>query len=157
MPDYASPTRLSVGLGPLGRLNVFGLYYGLTSVGLGLVWLGANFATWITYNFFWRVLRLKAFDKGRRAAIFLAHVWGTALMRLTRCYPVVDVLEGAPAPKNVWSEKEGGTSVMYVANHCSWMDIPYMGAAIGWRNYKIVAKKEVRMRMASFHYVRVAV
>jgi len=32
---------------------------------------------------------------------------------------------------------------MYVANHCSWDDIPFLGAAIGWRNYKIVAKKEL--------------
>ena len=32
---------------------------------------------------------------------------------------------------------------MYVANHCSWDDIPFLGATIGWRNYKIVAKKEL--------------
>ena len=37
---------------------------------------------------------------------------------------------------------------LFVANHASWMDIPYMGAAIGyghfgWRNYKIIAKKEL--------------
>lgn len=32
---------------------------------------------------------------------------------------------------------------MYVANHSSWDDIPFLGATIGWRNYKIVAKKEL--------------
>lgn len=32
---------------------------------------------------------------------------------------------------------------MFVANHCSWMDIPFMGATIGWRNYKFVAKQEL--------------
>lgn len=32
---------------------------------------------------------------------------------------------------------------MYVANHCSWDDIPFLGVTIGWRNYKIVAKKEL--------------
>lgn len=32
---------------------------------------------------------------------------------------------------------------MFVANHCSWDDIPFLGATIGWRNYKIVAKKEL--------------
>jgi 1-acyl-sn-glycerol-3-phosphate acyltransferase len=32
---------------------------------------------------------------------------------------------------------------MFVANHNSWMDIPFMGATIGWRNYKFVAKKEL--------------
>jgi len=32
---------------------------------------------------------------------------------------------------------------MFVANHCSWDDIPFVGATIGWRNYKIIAKKEL--------------
>lgn len=32
---------------------------------------------------------------------------------------------------------------MFVANHCSWDDIPFLGVTIGWRNYKIVAKKEL--------------
>jgi 1-acyl-sn-glycerol-3-phosphate acyltransferase len=32
---------------------------------------------------------------------------------------------------------------MFVANHCSWMDIPFLGATVGWRNYKIVSKKEL--------------
>eukprot|EP00536_Pseudo-nitzschia_multiseries_P017253 jgi/Psemu1/224249/e_gw1.1451.25.1 len=32
---------------------------------------------------------------------------------------------------------------MFVANHCSWMDIPFLGATMGWRNYKIVSKKEL--------------
>ena len=34
-------------------------------------------------------------------------------------------------------------AAMFVANHASWNDIPYLGAAIGWRNYKFVAKKEL--------------
>mmetsp|Transcript_20348 Transcript_20348/g.46167 ORF Transcript_20348/g.46167 Transcript_20348/m.46167 type:complete len:182 (+) Transcript_20348:911-1456(+) len=32
---------------------------------------------------------------------------------------------------------------MYVANHCSWMDIPFLAMSIGWRNYKIVSKQEL--------------
>lgn len=32
---------------------------------------------------------------------------------------------------------------MFVANHNSFMDIPFMGVTIGWRNYKFVAKKEL--------------
>lgn len=32
---------------------------------------------------------------------------------------------------------------MFVANHNSWMDIPFLGYAIGWHNYKFVAKKEL--------------
>lgn len=34
-------------------------------------------------------------------------------------------------------------AAMFVANHNSWQDIPYLGLAIGWRNYKIVAKQEL--------------
>jgi 1-acyl-sn-glycerol-3-phosphate acyltransferase len=33
---------------------------------------------------------------------------------------------------------------MFVANHCAWMDIPFMGVVIGWRNYKMIAKRELR-------------
>ena len=32
---------------------------------------------------------------------------------------------------------------MYVANHCSWMDIPYVGRIFGFLNYKIIAKAEL--------------
>jgi 1-acyl-sn-glycerol-3-phosphate acyltransferase len=32
---------------------------------------------------------------------------------------------------------------MFVANHNSWMDIPFLGAMVGWRNYKLVSKKEL--------------
>ena len=32
---------------------------------------------------------------------------------------------------------------MFVANHSSWDDIPFLGATIGFRNYKIVSKKEL--------------
>lgn len=33
--------------------------------------------------------------------------------------------------------------VMFVANHCSWMDIPFVGVNVGWRNYKMIAKQEL--------------
>lgn len=32
---------------------------------------------------------------------------------------------------------------MFVSNHNSWMDIPFLGHTIGWINYKFVAKKEL--------------
>ena len=34
---------------------------------------------------------------------------------------------------------------MFVANHCSWMDIPFLGTVLGWRNYKIISKKELEV------------
>jgi len=64
-------------------------------------------------------------------------------MRLTRCYPVIQNRELVTEffKKNEGSEKKN--NAMFVANHCSWMDIPFIGAVMGWRNYKIVAKKEL--------------
>jgi 1-acyl-sn-glycerol-3-phosphate acyltransferase len=32
---------------------------------------------------------------------------------------------------------------MFVSNHNSWMDIPFLGATIGWRNYKLISKAEL--------------
>ena len=32
---------------------------------------------------------------------------------------------------------------MYVANHSSWMDIPFVARVFGWLNYKIIAKAEL--------------
>ncbi len=32
---------------------------------------------------------------------------------------------------------------MFVANHNSWMDIPFVGVCVGWRNYKIISKVEL--------------
>lgn len=124
-------------------MNLFGAYYGITSILLGLIWTLVNFITWGTYNFVWHILRFRGFDKARRFSVLVSHIWGVWLMRLTRCYPVIEVMEGAPDPIKYFQKPEDKTAPMYVANHASWMDIPYLGAAIGWRNYKIVAKKEL--------------
>ncbi|GMH80198.1 hypothetical protein TrLO_g10313 [Triparma laevis f. longispina] len=145
LTEWQKPSRFSVKLGAVGIINLYGLYYGLTSIFLGLIWTVANFFTWLTYKFTWKILLLKNFDKGRRISVFLAHVWGVWLMRLTRCYPIIESRDSAPTPVKYFQKSMPtvSPSVMYVANHCSWMDIPFMGAAIGWRNYKIVAKKEL--------------
>lgn len=34
-------------------------------------------------------------------------------------------------------------AAMFVANHNSWLDIPFVGGTIGWRNYKLVSKAEL--------------
>jgi 1-acyl-sn-glycerol-3-phosphate acyltransferase len=36
-----------------------------------------------------------------------------------------------------------GRTAMFVANHNSWMDIPFLGASIGFRNYKLISKAEL--------------
>ena len=105
--DFKVYERRSLNLGSAGRLNLFGLYYGSVSILLGLVWMMANFSTWVMYNFFWRVLRFRWFDPARRFAILLAHVWGVCLMRFTRCYPVIEVADGAPVPVKVRGQGRG--------------------------------------------------
>jgi 1-acyl-sn-glycerol-3-phosphate acyltransferase len=42
--------------------------------------------------------------------------------------------------KEFFKKKE---AAMFVANHNSWLDIPFVGSTIGWRNYKLVSKKEL--------------
>jgi 1-acyl-sn-glycerol-3-phosphate acyltransferase len=58
-------------------------------------------------------------------------------MRLTRNYPTITNLD---ILQNFYKEKR---PAMFVANHCSWMDIPFLGATIGWRNYKLISKSEL--------------
>lgn len=119
---------------PIGALNPFAMYYFFVSVGLGIPWFFCckflQIIYWITGN---------RFDSQRRIPIFFGHCWGMTLMRLTRCYPIIKNREiVSEFFKNGKDQK-----AMFVANHCSWMDIPFLGATMGWRNYKIIAKKEL--------------
>ena len=116
----------------LGAVNLYGLYYGLVSIFLGVFWYVAT----MTYSLFSWLTRGKI-DRNRRVPIFFAHIWGTLLMRLTGSIPKVEnyeLLEPLFASKR---------AAMFVANHNSWMDIPFLGYTIGWRNYKMVAKQEL--------------
>jgi Acyltransferase len=58
-------------------------------------------------------------------------------MRLTRCYPTMTNLD---LLNDYFKQNR---PAMFVANHCSWMDIPFLGATIGWRNYKLISKSEL--------------
>ena len=115
-----------------GALNPYAIYYGLTSIVLGLVW----FVALSTAQLFYFVTRNR-FDKNRRIPVFLSHVWGTLLLRMTRSFPV---MENRDVLLDFYKQQK---AAMFVANHNSWMDIPFLGATIGWRNYKFVAKKEL--------------
>jgi len=129
--------KIAVG-GPLsfntkyGRLNPFGIYWLLLSSSLGLVWFAllqlCRLFYWVTGN---------RFDKNKRIPTFFSHVWGTLLLRLSNSYPPV---ENRELLDDLFTKQ---TAAMFVANHASWNDIPYLGVAIGWRNYKFVGKKEL--------------
>ena len=107
--SYDEPyRRLSVTIPKLKtRLNLFGLVYGSLSVALGIIWSLANLVCWLSYFFFHRVLRVKAFDRARRIPVWIAHCWGYALLKATRCDPKIVVREGGPKPvgeKREWRE-----------------------------------------------------
>jgi len=115
-----------------GALNPFAIYYGLVAIGLGIPW----YISLKLYAFF-QILTRGRFDKHRRVPTFLNHVWGVTLMRLTRSFPKVENMDTL---RDFYKENR---PAMFVANHASFMDIPFMGSTIGWRNYKFVAKKEL--------------
>lgn len=58
-------------------------------------------------------------------------------MTLTRMWPKI-------TNKEILTEfYKQNRAAMIVANHNSWLDIPFLGATIGWKNYKLVSKKEL--------------
>jgi len=113
-------------------LNPYAIFFGLTAISLGFVWY--------MLTMMWKLIHKisgNRFDKMCRIPIFIAHCWGRALMKLTFADPKIvnrEILE------NFYKTNR---SAMIVANHNSWQDIPYLGTTIGWRNYKIIAKKEL--------------
>lgn len=115
-----------------GYLNPFAIYYGLTSILLGLPWFVALTACQLFYK-----ITGNRVDKFRRIPSFVSQIWGIALLRLTRSYPKV---EGREILDKFYKE---GRATMIVANHNSWMDIPFLGACCGWRNYKFISKAEL--------------
>jgi hypothetical protein len=71
-----------------GALNPFAIYYGLTSILLGIPW----FIALNLYQLF-RVVTFGKIDTRRQVPIFLSHCWGVTLMKLTRCYPKMENMD----------------------------------------------------------------
>jgi len=115
-----------------GALNPYAVFYGLTAIFLGITWYLEMMACKFMY-----FLTRKKFDPKRQLPVFFSQLWGETLMFLTRAAPKV---ENKQILKDFYKTKTAG---MFVANHNSWQDIPYLGYTIGWRNYKIIAKKEL--------------
>lgn len=126
-----------VSIGSL-KLNIFGVLFGIIGVSLGFLWwLGLAFC-----QLFQFVTRQK-FDPYWRLPVEISHLWGTLTLRLTNCYPVITGKENL---KEIYKkDKETGKAnpVMFVANHSSWMDIYFVGVSLGWKNVKMIAKKEL--------------
>ncbi len=65
-----------------GALNPFAIYYGITSILLGLPWFMA-----LTVYQFLQLITFGRFDRLRRIPVMLNQLWGESLMALTRCRP----------------------------------------------------------------------
>mmetsp|Transcript_17717 Transcript_17717/g.24996 ORF Transcript_17717/g.24996 Transcript_17717/m.24996 type:complete len:394 (-) Transcript_17717:124-1305(-) len=123
------------------KLNIFGMFYGFIAIFLGA------FYWWTTtglMQIFYLLTRNKI-DSKRRIPVFIAQLWGKIVMSTTWCNPKVEGRENLQeiVKFNRWKRGKDRKSVMFVANHNSWMDIPYTSKVIGWTNYKIVAKQEL--------------
>lgn len=68
-----------------GALNPYAIYYGLVSIGLGLVWF-----VFLTLSQLFYKITGGRFDKKRRLPVFFSHVWGTLLMLFTGCFPKIE-------------------------------------------------------------------
>ena len=99
---------------------------------LGLPWFVAM--TFLQFMYF--ITRGK-FDQQKKLPIFISQLWGETLMTLTRMWPKITNKE---ILQEFYKQKR---PAMIVANHNSWLDIPFLGATIGWKNYKLVSKKEL--------------
>lgn len=117
---------------PIGGMNPYGIFYGITSILLGILW-------WLELTacrFLYFVSRNRV-DSKRIIPNLCNQIWGTFGMFFTRGFPEyvnMHILEEFYKTKR---------AAMFVANHNSWQDIPYLGSTIGWRNYKIIAKQEL--------------
>lgn len=117
---------------PIGAMNPYGIYYGVTSILLGILWwlelTACRFLYFVTRN---------RIDHKRIIPNICNQIWGTFGMLFTRGFPEyvnMHILE---------EFYKTNRAAMFVANHNSWQDIPYLGSTIGWRNYKIIAKQEL--------------
>lgn len=122
------------------KMNLFGAIYGIVAISLGIFWwLGLR-----TLDLVYKLVGNK-FDVNRRIPVVISQLWGVVLMTLTGCYPKITGQENVADIFESNKGKKGGdrTPIMLCANHVSWMDIPFVAVAIGWRNYKIIAKQEL--------------
>ncbi len=70
-----------------GYLNPFAIYYGVTSILLGLPWFVALTFCQIAYKI------NKNFDKMRKLPNYFSQIWGILLLRLTRSYPKIENMD----------------------------------------------------------------
>lgn len=87
----------------------------------------------------------KKIDPFRRIPINVGYVWGLISMTVFRMWPKVVGMENLEVLREVDENGKKGKlkPAMYVANHNSWMDIPFVCYVLGSQNYKFIAKAEL--------------
>jgi len=126
------------------KINIFGGLFGLWEVFWGIVF-------WYPALMFYALSRKissmlpgdilgKKIDPFRRIPICAGYIWGLISMTLFRMWPKI---EGKENLEELRDENGKLKSAMYVANHASWMDIPFVCKVLGWQNYKFIAKAEL--------------
>jgi 1-acyl-sn-glycerol-3-phosphate acyltransferase len=119
------------------KMNLFGFYYGLVACILGIPWFIALSTLQLIYKIF------PKFDTTRKIPIMVGNIYGYTLLFLTRCFPTVKGRENLASVLGK-DEQKNPRACMFVANHCSWVDIPFLACGvIGMRNYKMVSKSEL--------------
>lgn len=88
---------------------------------------------------------MRRIDPFRRIPICVGYIWGLLSMTLFGLWPVVEGRENLEVLREVDENGKKGKlkPAMYVANHCSWMDIPFVSRIFKFSNYKMIAKAEL--------------
>lgn len=138
----------SITLGKL-KINLFGAIFGFWEVFWGVFyWYPA-----MTLYGLSRAISAKLpgdimqkLDPFRRIPICIAYGWGLLSMTLFGMWPAVEGRENLDVLREVDENGKKGKlkPAMYVANHCSWMDIPFVVRVFGFKNCKMIAKAELK-------------
>jgi 1-acyl-sn-glycerol-3-phosphate acyltransferase len=130
------------------KINLFGAIFGMWEIFWGVVFWYPSMALYTLLQAMSSKLPgniMQKIDPFRRMPICIAYAWGLLSFTLFGLWPKVEGRENLELLREVDENGKKGKlqSAMYVANHCSWMDIPFVCCVFGFRNCKIIAKAEL--------------
>jgi len=118
-------------------INIFGAFTVLLTVVTGIIWSLAMTITEALDN---------DPDSDRAAYDYTGKLWSRLFMTVTNSYPEINGLENIDAAVSQSLPVEGNDSkkqgILYVANHCSWLDIQLLCCAID-PVFKFIAKGDL--------------
>jgi 1-acyl-sn-glycerol-3-phosphate acyltransferase len=132
------------------KINIFGAIFALWEVSWGIVFW---YPMLMLYAFARKISSMlpgdilgKKIDPFRRIPINVGYIWGLLSMTIFRMWPKIVGIENLDVLREVDENGKKGKlkPAMYVANHSSWMDIPFVCYILGFQNYKFIAKAELK-------------